>query len=239
MRLLISGVGRIQCQAAVEFMSDQYDHTNHSIWINYGIAGHRKLSLGTAVIADKVSTVADETTWYPSLLFDVPCRTGEITTFDAPITTYPSNVCCEMEASGFLTAASKIAPNELCHVLKIVSDNEEAGIENINRESIQTLIRNNLDILHTLVERLSSLASQLPEAVDHNSLDSILRLKHFTYAQMEQLGQLNRRYRALLNTDKEFQVDLEGCATAAQILDKLARHINAIPLRPPWVGTDD
>ena len=74
-RLIISGVGRIQCQAAVKFMSDQYDHPNRSIWINYGIAGHRELNLGTAVIADKVSTAADEkATWYPSLLFDVPCK---------------------------------------------------------------------------------------------------------------------------------------------------------------------
>ena len=146
-RLIISGIGKIHCQAAVEFMSDQHDHLNRSIWINYGIAGHRELNLGTAVVADKVSSADEGTVWYPSLLFDVPCRTGEITTFNAPITTYPNDACCEMEASGFLTAASRIAPNELCHVLKIISDNQKTGIENINRGFIETQIRNNLDIL--------------------------------------------------------------------------------------------
>jgi len=244
-RLIISGIGKIRSQAAVEFISNQDGHLDRPVWINYGIAGHRELDLGSAVLADKVSSTNKKTAWYPGLSFDVPCRTGEIRSFDSPVTVYPDNVCCEMEASGFLTAVSKIAPNELSHVLKIISDNARTRLDDVNREFVRTLIKSNVDILCALIERLISLASRLPVRAHHSSLDSILGTMHFTYAQAEELRRLNRRYRALTNNDSGFQAGtgfqagLEDCATAAQILDKIKQHVDTLPLRPSRIDPND
>lgn len=101
-RAIVSGVGRELCAEAIGFCAGRAAPRPSDVWINIGIAGHRELELGTPIIAHKVESASSGATWYPSLLFTPPCRTGNVHIYDQPVTAYPPDACCDMEASAFL-----------------------------------------------------------------------------------------------------------------------------------------
>ena len=229
--VIVSGIGAEQSAAAVGFMAGRRTRAERDIWINCGIAGHRSLALGTPVLADKVSAAGVEDTWYPSLLFDAPCRTGEIKTFDRAISAYPQAPCCDMEAAGFMAAATAVAQSECVHVLKIVSDNAQSDLGRITRAFVRELINDNVACLTALVERLRGLAALLPVGPHDGALDAMLVRWHFTYAQTAQLRRLHARYRALADDVNGFGQGIDACTNAAQVLRAIETGVDALPLR--------
>ena len=229
--LIVSGIGVEHSAAAVGFIARRRTRADGDIWINCGIAGHRSLTLGTPVLGDKVSSAVGEGTWYPSLLFDAPCRTGEIRTFDRAVSTYPQAPCCDMEAAGFMAAATAVAHSECVHVLKIVSDNAQSDLSRITPAFVRKLINDNVANLTTLVERLREVAALLPVDLDDDALDAMLKRWHFTYAQTAQLRRLHARYRALADDVHGFGHGIDACTNAAQVLKAIETGVDALPLR--------
>lgn len=233
LRLVISGVGTLLSAAAVGFVGGRAGASGSDIWINCGIAGHRNLALGTPVLADQVTSPPAGRSYYPSILFDAPCRTGTVSTFDQPVTTYPHEVCCDMEAAGFVTAAAALTHGELVHVLKIVSDNASSDFHSINREQVRALIGGGVACLTALVDCVRTVAALLPPALDQRRLAEILQRWRFTHAQSEQLRRLHLRYETLTNGAGRFGLDLDGCRSAAEVLGHLEAFVDSLPLRVP------
>ena len=231
LRVIVSGMGAALSAAAVGFMAGDATRADRGIWINYGIAGHCTLATGTAILADKVSSAGADDTWYPSLLFDAPCQTGEVKTFAQPVTAYPAHACCDMEAAGFMPAAMAVAQGELVQVLKIISDNAQAGLDGVNRGVVRELMDGGVACLTTLIERLRALAERLPVAQHDDALDAILERWHFTYAQNKQLHHLHTRFIALSADVEGFRHGIDACANAAQLLRQIEATVDSLPLR--------
>ena len=231
LRLVISGVGTLLSAAAVGFVGGRDSASGCDIWINCGIAGHRNLALGTPVLADRVTSATAGRSYYPTILFDAPCRTGTVSTHDYPVTAYPSDACCDMEAAGFVTAAAALTHSELVHVLKIVSDNAASSLHMINRERVRALMRGGVTCLTALVERVRTVAALLPPALDQRCPAGILQRWRFTHAQSEQLRRLHQRYEALTSGAGRFGSDLNDCRSASEVLGHLEAVVDSLPLR--------
>ena len=183
------------------------------------------------MLADKVSSACNGDAWYPSLLFDAPCLTGEVKTFEQPVTTYPPDPCCDMEAAGFMAAAMAVAHGEFVHVLKFISDNARSGLDHIDRAFVRDLVAENAQCLSALIERLRGLSGRLAYNYDDGALEALLARWHFTHAQGEQLRRLYRRYRALAPDARDFDRGIQGCTNAAQVLQQIETRVDALPLR--------
>ena len=228
--LIISGVGSLLSAAAVGFLGGRDGGSGGDIWINCGIAGHRNLPLGTPVLADKVTSPPAGRSYYPTILFNVPCRSGTVSTYDHPVTAYPCDACCDMEAAGFVTAAAALTHGELVHVLKIVSDNTASDLHMINREQVRALIRGGVVCLTALIERVRTVAALLPPAPDHRRLAGILQRWRFTHSQSAQLRRLQQRYAALTDGAGRFGSDLNDCRSASEVLAHLKAFVDSLPL---------
>ena len=53
--LVVSGVGKVNAAAASAFLYALNGFPNSAVWINLGIAGHKDLALGDAVLAHRIT----------------------------------------------------------------------------------------------------------------------------------------------------------------------------------------
>lgn len=179
-RLAVSGVGKKRAQEAVSALADCTPSPDRSIWINAGIAGHRDLPVGTPVLAGRIKDEATGQSWDLDPPFDPPCRIASVTTVERPVETFHNGDVYDMEASGFYSAASRIAPRERVHVIKIISDNHRSPIRNISRTGVTELVTRNLPVVAKLARLLGRLrAPQRLNSLAHEtlygSLDTDLR----------------------------------------------------------------
>ena len=201
--LTVTGIGKYSSAGAVihTYMllsSDKYDG-----WINFGIAGHSTLKLGTPIIANKIVDNASLNAWYPQILFDNNIRADTIITLDKPSSIYPEHGAIDMEASGFYEMASKIGSIELCHSIKIISDNDTLSYKKINSQLTEELIYRNIRTINELTVKIASLQSILkPPNQTQKDYEEIIRKWHFTTTQRLQLKKLLNRWNTLLPNKK-------------------------------------
>jgi nucleoside phosphorylase len=163
--LVVSGVGRHKAAAATAFLAAAEgpgEGASEAAWLNVGIAGHRSLPLGEAVLAHKVVSAAGGRAWYPPLLFQPPCATATVITVDRPETSYPEEAAYDMEATGFCLAAARFASAELIQVVKVVSDNAAAPPDRLTAGGVEELIERRVEIVAGIAERTAALAGHPP-----------------------------------------------------------------------------
>jgi hypothetical protein len=236
-RLVVSGMGGHAAATAVGFAAGIAPPAARDVWLNVGIAGHRELPLGTAVLAHKVALAATSQAWYPTLLFDAPCPSASVTTFAHPVSDYPADTCCDMEAAGFMAAATAVAGGDLVHVVKVVSDNAAHGLEALDRAAIRRLIAGRTSLVRGLIERLREVACALPATADEAEPDAVPATLQgrwrFTAAECAQLRELRRRHAALTGGAPWPGIDLGDCRGAGDALARLRAAVDALPLPLP------
>ncbi len=110
--LVISGVGRAAAAAAggwaQGFLATRASAIDTPVaWVNAGVAGHAAGPLGRALLAHRVVEVATERTWYPPPVPGVTLDSDTVFTVDRPESTFEPAGAYDMEAAGFLTAATR------------------------------------------------------------------------------------------------------------------------------------
>ena len=140
--LVISGPGKVAVAAATAFLAARGEPGMTSAWINFGIAGSGSDDYGAVYLAGKISDVSTGQSWYPPAVVDrktEPART-RIDTVAQPSDQYPNDgALLEMEAAGFYPIALKASSAELCQVIKVVSDDANHSINDINKEQVTEL----------------------------------------------------------------------------------------------------
>jgi hypothetical protein len=232
-RIIISGVGSHASAAAVGYAAGLREARGDDIWLNLGIAGHGSHALGTPLLAARISHQGRDGAWYPSLLFTPPCAAAELITHDSAVSDYPAQACCDMEATGFMAAASRIAAGDLVQVMKIVSDNADSGIAGIERGRVQALMQDALPTVLSLVERLREVAARLPQPGADEDASALLQRWHFTHAQATQLRQLVQRRGLLSRGAPPLVESVAECRDAAACLARLRAEVDALPLPTP------
>ncbi len=121
MALVVSGIGRERAAAAVGFAAARLEGEAVG-WLNFGIAGHPTLEQGEVRWVDRVEGPVGKP-FYPVSGRRLTLATAGLRTVDRPEREFPAPVLYDMEGSAFAATASRIAPLELVHLLKVVSDN--------------------------------------------------------------------------------------------------------------------
>ena len=130
------------------------------------------MTIGSLFLADKITDNDTGRRFYPPLIFTPPCPTANLITFAKAQSSYPDSALCDMEASGFYETATRFTTGELCHCLKIVSDNESTPATGIQPYRLSELIHNHLETIGAIVATLGKLADSFvtPDLVEFQRL---------------------------------------------------------------------
>lgn len=225
--LVLSGVGRAAAAAAVAHLAR--DDTDPA-WLNIGIAGHRNLPIGAARLAHKVHCASSARSWYPPLVFEIPCPTATVRTVDRATRDFPTDDLYEMEAAGFYEIAARFAPHELVHSFKVVSDNRARPAETLTADSVGSLIGDSLETINALIEPLQRLSAELSERrVEPGGLERLLQASHFTTTQRRQLRRLLRRWSVVCpQVDAVDWVAFKALSDAGSVIASMQEHLEGV-----------
>ena len=82
MTLITSGVGKVNSAMAVAWLAGQ-QQTRDQQWLNIGMAGHASHKPGTLLVANKVTDMATNRSWYPQVLSRLEHESTALRTIDA------------------------------------------------------------------------------------------------------------------------------------------------------------
>jgi adenosylhomocysteine nucleosidase len=230
--LAVAGVGKRAAAEATACLQALTGAPRTGIWLNVGIAGHRTRALAQAVLAHRIRDQSSARTWYPPLLFDVPCATENLLTVEQAWADYPQGWALDMEAAGFYPQACRFASAELVHVLKIISDNAANPFERIDAKIVARWIGEKLKLIDAIVGALRVLAAELPPA--ERPAAALVRFVgrwHFTVSQRHQLQRLLERWHALAPGTDPWCEELARAPQAAHALRNLEQRLRALPIR--------
>lgn len=223
--LIVSGMGKLDSASATAYLAGLQAALPACVWLNIGIAGHGTAAIGAGLLAHKITDAATGKSFYPHQLFKSQ-TTSEIISVDVPEQNYPRDAAYDMEAAGFYASASSVAPMELVHAFKVISDNPQQTLEKFDIAQVDGLITSQRDRLHALLRELNALLGIYRSAYFLPDEYSTLLGKYaFTVSQKAQLKRLCERYHALeFDAElKEFSEKVFG--TSRHLLTAMQTHI--------------
>lgn len=223
--LTITGIGKLNAASAVSYQHACLDTKASDIWLNIGVAGHANLDIGEVRLINKITDGQDNTSWYPQIIFDSPCKQASLITLDKPSNDYQETLF-DMEASGFYQMATRLGMAELIHCLKIISDNAQQPTHTVNAESVKKLIAAQTETIETIAELLVSQASEMESinAVPSHYAAFVERW-HFTQTEQIQLLRLLRQWTVRF-PDKDVIASVIKLKTGKTILNTLQNDLN-------------
>ena len=218
--LIISGVGKLNATAAVNFLAGL--KPQKSSFLNIGIAGHKTFEIGSCFLADKIFDDNLKKSFYPDICKVFDFNTFNVTTINQPSDQYLTNTLFDMEASSFYQSAQRFTSLENIQVLKIISDNEQCPHKNVNKTLVKNLIQQNLTLINQVVENmLKTYEKEL-----NVNLDFFLKHCHFSQTEKHRLKRLLTRLHAVKTNIPDFK----HLMCAKEILSFLEITINKTPL---------
>jgi adenosylhomocysteine nucleosidase len=227
MRLVISGIGCEASACAVGYCSGMRAAEADDIWINVGIAGHHSRAIGSSALGGRIRRHGGRTSSFPGVLFSTNLPVIDIVSYDTPVSDYPLDHLCDMEAAGFMAAASRVAAGDMIQVLKVISDNATNGLEGIDRAAVTALMGAQVAQLDALIKSLRTLCANLPTKPNPLALDALFERWHFTQTQRLQLRRNQVRHQALAPDVLWPNGDLSHCRSAREVLQQLEQHLSA------------
>jgi adenosylhomocysteine nucleosidase len=224
--LTVTGLGKPAMAAGVAYTLAFMPTETQPVMLNLGIAGHANWPLGTLAIAHKIVDGESQKRFYPALPHRLEIRSEELWTHSHPCTNYQASVLHDMEASAFYEIALKFSTVELCHCVKIVSDNIQHSVSKINSDMVKTWVaeqRQNIDDYIVKLDKLRTGVRQ-PKLLDDQA---ILETWHFSTAQQIRLRRLLQRWRTLTGYDWKPNFDLKP-QSAQQVIEKIILDINQL-----------
>ena len=194
--LVVSGVGRTYCAAAVTHLFHRTAQSTDQAWLNIGIAGHQQVPIGSVLLASRITEQVSGRSWYPPYVLDVELSRSPLVTVDKPERYYPECCAYDMEASSFYQIASRCSTGELIQSLKIISDGPGSNLD-LKADQISQLIADQMLSIESMLSQLSNLALVLDTArVPQELVSYYLEQWHFTVAQRHQLAVLLNRLKS-------------------------------------------
>mgnify|MGYP006156107111 CR=1 FL=1 len=228
LRLLVSGVGKVAVAAAVNHLGEQQglDNGEKRAWLNIGIAGHRNAPLGSGWLGNKITDQRSGSSAYPPQLID-GIQLGSVVTVDEPENSYPLNAAYEMEASAFYTEATKYSTAELVQIFKIISDNLENPLSEIDLQRVPGFIAEQAPQIVSLVEKMSAIVEQYNVSQRMPSqYQDICENFRLTVNQKLQIRRLCQRFKALDQEKELCDLIVLTNTDTSQLIQKLSNHID-------------
>ena len=223
--VLICGIGAIEVSTAIGWLAGRQAETN-AAWLNVGVAGHADHKLGTLLRLVCVRQAELQNNFYPPLVAKFAGEVSAGLSSSSPNLEYPSGYALDMEAATFFDVAKKFANVECIQSLKIVSDNPESPIEQLNSMVISELIAPNVERIIRFGKDLSAL-TLLPKQTF--GIPQELKDLHATVSQLNQLEEACRRITAAGLGTKNLQEDLKHCESVQEGINLM----NLVTLKTP------
>lgn len=187
-RLIVCGPGKHAAVLATAFLAGVASTPENELWLNVGIAGSAGYPVGTPVLANKVVDDVSGEIFYPTHAFHRICASSSVVTVPEVENNYGGSNVYDMEASGFLMAATRFAPSEQIQVFKVISDGPEAPPEHLAKDAVSALVKGTLAPLQTLCEELGAVQlAANPRHSHSHQWDCFRNRWHFTTSQQHQL----------------------------------------------------
>jgi nucleoside phosphorylase len=154
-QLVVSGPGLHSIPMAVNYLQAITPTECHPAWLNLGICGHGSLAIGELFIADQVFG-PDDTHWKLGNPLYSSASHGRLICVTEPQSTYRQEFAYDMESSEFLKSLTPTTPMDRLHILKVVSDNPDSGIENINAKQVEKLITAQISQIKDFISRITA-----------------------------------------------------------------------------------
>ena len=228
-KLIISGIGKVSSAVAMGYLYASGNENNYVAWLNVGIAGHKNFPLGSLLNINKVSDAATEINYYPTRLPNINVTSASAVTVDKPAEIYEGSSVWDMEASAFMATATRFTVNELIQVLKVVSDNQDHHVDNVDKSLVKKLIEQNIPEIHEVVIALQNQLEEFKAVYGEDELfKQCLQHCHFSQYQKKSLQRLLQRWR-IFNVDANFQL-LQQFKDSQAVIEFLQFELEKIQL---------
>lgn len=228
-RLVVSGVGRVATASAIAYLFTKMGEEKNQAWLNYGIAGHKSAPIASWFNVNKITEPLTGVSWYPARFPREEIKVSRLMTVDVPCSSYEDDLLYDMEASAFMATALKFTSTELIQVMKLISDNENSSIKQINKNQVKALFDENLDLLLSCIQTLQKEQAAFIDIYDTDALYLDCQKRwHFTAYQTNELERLIQRWRLMLD-DTEIS-ELHSCQNSKQVILWFKKQINNAPV---------
>ena len=240
--LVVSGIGKTLAAAATAYLHAMSGELPNQLFLNIGIAGHRRAITGVPRVASRITDQSTGQTWYPSQIICDSLDRSPLITVETVERVYAEDAAYDMEAAGFYPIALRASTAELVQSLKVISDHPGEPVADLNLQRIQDLIGNSVDEIDSLVKGLQDLADIVTSAIPKSySLDPFIERWHFTVTQRHQLRRVLERWAVLEKDESPLTSVPSNCPSArdtiealenALVAKRLDLHEPAAPNRP-------
>jgi len=224
-RLIVSGVGRVNAAAATSFLMTTAPKDQTLAWLNVGIGGHKQRSVGEGFLGNTITDCVTGMRYYPGITRAPPLPTLPIETLEPSSQKYPDEAIVDMEASAFFATASRRSPSDVIQVYKCISDNEKTPACNLNKGFVSDLIGSKKKEIVAVVEALERLRNELGRQHPNIEMEYFLQNIHFTTTQRIQLERLARRWKAINVKDRFFDSQAQALKDPKKLLIYLENKI--------------
>jgi hypothetical protein len=224
--LTVTGVGKIAVAGGVAYTLAIFSGSSSPVMVNIGIAGHKNQAIGSLLLASKVVDADSQKVFYPQLMGAKWPETSKILTASMPNTQYDQDCLNDMEASAFYEMAVKFSSSELIHCLKIVSDNEESSIDNINAKLVAEWLALHSSEIELICRRFLQLRTAIVP-VELQEYGKIVNQWHFTVSGKLKLNALLRRW-AVLSSVSWVNKNETDCRRGKDVLRKLEADVDCL-----------
>ena len=215
--LTVTGMGVANAAAGVRHLHDSQP-PGFRAWLNIGIAGHDSAALGEGFLIRRIMHRESGELYWPPVT-DLKLPDCELITVAEPETGYPEDAAYDMEGAGFFAAAAGLISSDLVYVFKIISDNRENPVANVDPKQVPDLIRGQESAIRKLVshlrERSARFAGYYGMPVE---FDLLLDKYRFSATRKAGLARLCRRFHALGKQDRLTALARERFRDAASLM---------------------
>lgn len=226
--VVISGIGSESMATVVGWIAGRSPRPR--VWLNVGTAGHATRDLGELFLVHGCAASESGRAHYPPLVAAWTGSTDALLCVDHVSDQYPGGAAVDMESMPFFNAAMRFCNSELVQSMKVVSDNEQSGVEHLNSKRITELMQPHVDAVMRYAANLLSLVPTAFSVTTVLDLES-LRASHSIKQQIQRaLHQL-----AALDVDAERVSDVLQDQTNAR--DMLTRLQALVSNTAPKLGS--
>jgi nucleoside phosphorylase len=189
----VTGVGKLKAASATAAVYAVLASDNAPLLVNVGIAGapHGFADLGSALLINQVRDVASNLRFYPDILVRHAFIEGSLDTHDAPVTSTPATpALVDMEASGFMQAATLlVAPSEI-GIIKVVSDFCDG--HRTTPSAVQQLLAQHVSSISAYIHAMRAEVLEHPRlsSEDRAAIDRVVAHAHFSQTQGIELARV-------------------------------------------------
>jgi nucleoside phosphorylase len=219
--IVVSGIGAFAMSTAVGWIGGQGDSTPR-VWMNLGVAGHLNRDIGEVVRVHSYIDSENLTRLYSPLTARWSGDCDALMSVNAPTDNYPDSAMVDMEGLAFYKAAMLFASSELIESIKVISDNQFHGLENLNAAKISQIMTNHVSEVNHFSDRLLALVSPTPGPKIVLMLRELrLGELRMTHSQRQQLNSLVAKASALGLHQSVRQLNLSDVPKIDIVLKKL------------------